>query len=129
MILLDTDICVEILKGNKKILQRRADYDGPIGICFMTIAELYYGAEKSRDPTRNYETIEKLVLTLEIVQSDLGILRRFGAIKAQLQRDGTSPADADVLIAAATLERAERLITGNKKHFERIPGLSLEDWR
>ncbi len=129
MILLDTDICVEILKGNKKILQRRADYDGPIGICFMTIAELYYGAEKSRDPTRNYETIEKLVLTLEIVQSDLGILRRFGAIKAQLQRDGTSLADAAVLIAAATLERAERLITGNKKHFERIPGLSLEDWR
>jgi tRNA(fMet)-specific endonuclease VapC len=129
VILLDTDICVEILKGNKKILQRRADYDGPIGICFMTIAELYYGAEKSRDPTRNYETIEKLVLTLEIVQSDLGILRRFGAIKAQLQRDGTSLADADVLIAAATLERAERLITENKKHFERIPGLSLEDWR
>lgn len=129
MILLDTDICVEILKGNKKILQRRADYDGPIGICFMTIAELYYGAERSRDPPRNYETIEKLVLTLEIVQSDLGILRRFGAIKAQLQRDGTSLADADVLIAAATLERAERLITGNKKHFERIPGLSLEDWR
>lgn len=128
MILLDTDICVEILKGNKKILQRRADYDGPIGICFLTIAELYYGAEKSRDPARNYETIEKLVLTLEIVQSDLGILRRFGAIKAQLQRDGTSLADADVLIAAATLERAERLITGNKKHFERIPGLSLEDW-
>jgi predicted nucleic acid-binding protein len=38
-------------------------------------------------------------------------------------------ADADVLIAATTLEKAERLVTGNAKHFERIAGLVLEDWR
>ena len=53
MILVDTDVCIDLLKGNKKILRRRDEYDGPIGVCFMTIAELFYGAQKSSDPARN----------------------------------------------------------------------------
>jgi tRNA(fMet)-specific endonuclease VapC len=129
VILLDTDICIELLKGNKRILQRRDQYDGPVGVCFMTIAELYYGAEKSNEPTKNIDTIEKLLLTLEIVQTDMPILRRFGTIKATLQKQGILIPDADVLIASATLEKAEKLITGNSKHFDRVAGLELEDWR
>ena len=128
MILLDTDICIELLKGNKRILQRRDQYDGPVGVCFMTIAELYYGAEKSRDPSKNIDTIEKLLITLEIVHTDIAVLKRFGIIKAHLQKQGEPIADADILIASATLEKAERLITGNTKHFERIAGLALENW-
>ena len=128
MILLDTDICIELLKGNKRILQRRDQYEGPVGVCFMTIAELYYGAEKSRDPSKNKDTIEKLLITLEIVHTDIAILKRFGIIKALLQKQGEPIADADILIASATLEKAERLITGNTKHFERIAGLALENW-
>jgi tRNA(fMet)-specific endonuclease VapC len=128
MILLDTDICIELLKGNKRILQRREQYDGPVGVCFMTIAELYYGAEKSKDPSKNIDTIEKLLITLEIVHTDIAILKRFGVIKAHLQKQGEPIADADILIGSATLEKAERLITGNTKHFERIPGLALENW-
>jgi tRNA(fMet)-specific endonuclease VapC len=128
MILLDTDVCIELLKGNKRILQRREQYDDPVGVCFMTIAELYYGAEKSKDPGKNMETIERLLLSVEIVQTDVPILKRFGMIKAQLQKKGEPIADADILIASATLEKAEKLITGNTKHFERIPGLSLESW-
>ena len=128
MILLDTDICIELLKGNKRILQRRDQYDGPVGVCFMTIAELYYGAEKSRDPSKNMDTIEKLLITLEIVHTDIAILKRFGMIKAHLQKQGEPIADADILIASATLEKAERLITENIKHFERIAGLALENW-
>ncbi|MGA2380496.1 MAG: PIN domain-containing protein [Spirochaetia bacterium] len=129
MILLDTDVCIELLKGNERVLQRRDQYDGPVGICFMTIAELYYGAEKSKEPTKNIDTIEKLLLSLEIIQTDIPILKRFGTIKADLQKQGMPVADADVLIAATTLEKAERLVTGNAKHFERIAGLVLEDWR
>jgi tRNA(fMet)-specific endonuclease VapC len=129
MILLDTDVCIELLKGNERVLQRRDQYDGPVGICFMTIAELYYGAEKSKEPTKNIDTIEKLLLSLEIIQADIPILKRFGTIKADLQKQGMPVADADVLIAATTLEKAERLVTGNAKHFERIAGLVLEDWR
>jgi tRNA(fMet)-specific endonuclease VapC len=128
MILLDTDVCVELLKGNKRILRRRDQYDGPVGVCFMTVAELYYGAEKSKEPSRNMDTIDRLLLTLEVIHTDMPILRRFGTIKASLQKEGMPIADADILIASATLEKAEKLITGNAKHFDRIRGLDLEDW-
>ena len=129
MILLDTDVCIELLKGNRRILQRRGQYDDPVGVCFMTIAELYNGAEKSPEPERNFDTIEKLLLSLEIVQTDLSILKRFGALKAALRKDGAPLADADAFIAAATLEKADKLVTGNARHFQRIPSLVLEDWR
>ena len=129
MILLDTDICIELLKGNRRVLQRRGRYDDLVGVCFMTIAELYYGAEKSLEPETNFAAIEKLLLSLEVVQTEHSILRRFGRIKATLQKEGALLADADVLIAAATLEKADKLITGNARHYNRIPGLVLEDWR
>jgi len=128
VILLDTDICVELLKGNKRVVQRRAEYDGPVGVCFMTIAELYYGAQRSKEPAKNRDLVEKLLLSLEIIQTDIEILRRFGSIKSTLMIEGTPIRDADILIASATLERAEKLVTGNRKHFERISGLGLEDW-
>ena len=48
MILLDTDVCIELLKGNKRILQRRDQYDGPVGVCFMTIAELVFLGRKNK---------------------------------------------------------------------------------
>lgn len=128
MILLDTDICVELLKGNKRILQRLDACEQPVGVCFMTVAELYYGAEKSSDPAGNQEVIEKLLLTLEVVQTSLSIMKRFGQIKAALQKQGIPLADADILIGSAAIETSEKLITGNTKHFERIAGLTLEDW-
>ena len=129
MILFDTDVCIELLNGNREIIQRRDQYDEMIGVSFMSVAELYYGAEKSTDPTKNFATIEALLLSMEIIQTDIPILRRFGMIKGHLEKKGTAIADADILIAATTMEKGTRLITGNLKHFDRIPGLVIEDWR
>ena len=47
MILLDTDICIELLRGNAKVIDKRQGYDEKVAISFMSVAELFYGAEKS----------------------------------------------------------------------------------
>jgi tRNA(fMet)-specific endonuclease VapC len=56
------------------------------------------------------------------------VAERFGRLKTDLERAGTLLADADLLIAAIALARGAGLVTGNRRHDERIPEPSIEDW-
>ena len=70
MILLDTDVCVELLRGNKKVIQKRKEEDDSVAVSFMTLAELFYGAEKSSHPGKNIVLIEQFILTVTVLHSD-----------------------------------------------------------
>ena len=128
MILLDTDVCVEILRHNPRILARFRAVQHEARIPFMTAAELLYGAEKSDDPDRNREQVEELLGSVDIVESDENTIRTFGYVKAYLVRAGLAIPDADILVAAAALSRSCPLATGNVRHFSRIWGLQLQNW-
>jgi tRNA(fMet)-specific endonuclease VapC len=128
LILLDTDICIHILRGNEKIIDERRKYPDQVAVSFMTLAELYYGAEKSANPTKNRSLIEQLLLTLAVIKSDNQIMQRFGMLKASLEDLSIPLADADLLIAATALEKCNLLVTGNIKHFGRIAGLPIVNW-
>ncbi len=128
MILLDTDICIELLRGNTKVIDKRKGYDEKVAISFMSVAGLFYGAEKSDNAGENSRLIEEFLLTIEIIHSDLEILRKFGELKAILGSAGNILADADIFIAATTLAKCNMLITGNVNHFKRIEELRIENW-
>jgi predicted nucleic acid-binding protein len=49
----------------------------------------------------------------------------FGEISAQLEGIGQRLADADLQIAATALHHGLILVTGNIRHFERVPNLKL----
>ena len=128
MILFDTDTCIELLRGNREVIVRREQELDAIAVSFMTVGELFYGAEKSPRPAHNLERVERFLTTVFRVDTDLEILRRFGGEKARLQQQGVPLPDADVLIAATALCRDARLITGNLRHFQRFENLQVEDW-
>ena len=128
MILLDTDICIELLRGNAKVIDKRQGYEEKVAISFMSVAELFYGAEKSDNSRENSRLIEEFFITIEIIHSDLEILRKFGELKAILGNAGNILADADIFIAATTLAKCIMLITGNVNHFKRIEELRIENW-
>jgi tRNA(fMet)-specific endonuclease VapC len=128
VIILDTDTCIEILRGNRQVIERRAAYTKSVAVSFMTAGELFYGAARSEDAARNRSLVETFLLTLKVIEGDLDIMRRFGDLKGSLARGGALLSDADILIAATTLEMGEGLVTGNTRHFERVPGLKLENW-
>lgn len=128
MILFDTDICVEILRGNKKVIDHLELSDEEIAVSFITAAELYYGAEKSNNPEKNIISIEKMLLAFYIIESSNEIEKRFGIIKTELWKNGNMISDADIFIASACIENCSRLITGNIKHYERIKNLEIENW-
>jgi len=128
LILLDTDICIEILRGNEKVLEKRAQTDDSTAISFMSIAELYYGAEKSSKSLNNRHLIEEFLLTIDIIHTDLSILKQFGSLKKQLHDNQQILPDADIFVAATAYTKAKKLITGNIKHFDRFPNLIVENW-
>ncbi len=128
MRVLDTDVCVELLRGNAKIIERRAEIDVPVVTTWMTAAELYYGAERSSAPTKNRRLVARFLETLPVVETTSRAARQFGVIKSVLERLGQRLADPDLIIAALCLAHDGILVTGNLRHFGRVPGLQVETW-
>jgi tRNA(fMet)-specific endonuclease VapC len=128
VILLDTDVCIEILRGNEKAIRRQEACPEELAVSFMTAAELFYGAEHSDFPERSHMLVQRFLVAVPMIQSEDGILHRFAALKAGLKRRRLPLPDADIFIAATALEHANALVTGNAKRFSRIEGLRIEDW-
>jgi tRNA(fMet)-specific endonuclease VapC len=126
--LLDTCICVFLLRqkyGISEILSKINLKD--IYISEVTVAELKFGAYRSAKPKENIKLIEKLCQSLNIVP--FGETTDFyAAEKSRLYSLGTPIDDFDLLIASAAKVRNLKLITDNMKHFERIKGISVENW-
>ena len=128
MIIFDTDTCIEILRGNITVIEKRKEYEGTIGISFMSVAELYYGAEKSGNYSKNNKLIEEFLFTIKIIDTNIEIMKKYGQLKRKQELLGFAVADADLFIAATTICSGDKLITGNIKHFIRIEELTIEDW-
>ena len=128
MKVLDTDACIAILRGNEAIISQREATPDTVATTWITASELAFGAAKSGYPRENQALVAEFLATLPVLGLDWPAAARFGAIKADLEQEGNRVADADVFIAAITLSRAAVLVTGNRKHFERMPDLGIEDW-
>ena len=128
MILPDTDICIELLRGNKVVLDKRQNCDEQVSICFMTIGELYYGAERSSKKLKNISIVDEFILSIDIIDTDIEILKKFGELKTNLYNKRVFLPDADILIASTALTKCTKLVTGNIKHFNRLETLILENW-
>ncbi len=51
----------------------------------------------------------------------------FARVRAGLREQGNLIADLDLLIAATAIAYDLTLLTRNRRHFERVPGLSIYD--
>jgi len=127
--LLDTDICVYWLNGNKTIEKKAVEVGlKHIAVSFITLSELYYGAYKSQKFNQNLDAIKNLESKLTKVDSNEGICKEFGKLKAELERNGKILDDADIFIACCALKTNRVLVTNNERHFYRIKGLKLKNW-
>ena len=71
---------------------------------------------------------DSLLPNLPVLSFDASAARRYGAIRAELERRGTPIGDADVRIAAIALSHGLKIVTGNEHHFRLVPGLEIENW-
>lgn len=127
--LLDTDTCVFWLRG-KPSVREHLEAVGPeaAAVSIVTLAELRYGAECSDRVAGNHSAIDDFIAPLSILDVDSETARAFGEIKAELRRSGSLVEDLDLLIAATVHTHDLILVTNNRDHFSRVPGLRLENW-
>ena len=92
----------------------------------VSVGELYRGAFRSPHRNMHLQQIEtRLLPTLTVLPYDSDVARVYGELAATLERQGRRLADADLQIAATAVHHALELVTGNIRHFERVPRLTL----
>ena len=125
--LLDTNAVIALLAGNRSFVKRlRVHRPSDFGIPAIVHHELCFGAYKSRRVEANLYNVR--ALQFEVLPFSKTDAERSGAIRAALQAGGTPIGPYDVLIAGQAVARSLTLITRNIREFERVEGLSFEDW-
>ena len=129
MYLLDTDIMIYNLKGNANVRVHLQNHiNDIIRISAVTLMELYYGAYKSQQVEGNLAKVRTIENTLDIIPLDREVVEIFGSLKSKLEKQGLPLDDFDLILGATAMAHNLKLVTNNDRHFNRIPGLSTENW-
>lgn len=131
--MLDTNVCIDLLRGGEGISAMLARLcrcePGEVAISSITFAELQHGIFKSVNPAKNLSAVIDFCAALEILPFDGIAAEAYGQIRATLERAGTPIGPLDTLIAAHAIAAQCTLVTGNEREFQRVPNLTVENWR
>jgi tRNA(fMet)-specific endonuclease VapC len=127
----DTDVLSATVRRDPPLhLIRRLARTPPTEQCTtaITLGELVYGVQRRGSPALA-ERVQQLVASAgPILSFDESAARRYGQLRADLERVGRRVAEPDLRIAAIVLARGATLVTGNVRHFAHIPELRIENW-
>ncbi len=127
--MLDTNICIFTIKNKpQQARETFKRHHGQLGISTVTLMELIYGAEKSANPERNLADVEGFAARLEVLKYDQDAAIHTGQLRAELARAGTPIGPYDQMIAGHARSQGLILVTNNRREFDRVPGLRVEDW-
>jgi tRNA(fMet)-specific endonuclease VapC len=122
MIVADTDVLIDYLhdRGEAEAVEfslRR----GALRTTVITRFELLSGAKTAKQLTR----VRQLLDAIPSLDLDAQAADAASEIRRSLERSGATIGMADSLIAGTVLSAGGDLLTRNRRHFERVPGLRL----
>lgn len=128
--LLDTNICVEVLRNRNQHVIRRFTATPPnnVRLCSVVKGELFYGARKGPRATANLATLSAFFASLVSLPFDDAAADIYGTIRADLEKRGLPIGPNDTMIAAIALQHGLTVATHNTNEFGRVRGLQIEDW-
>jgi len=130
MFMLDTNICIYLIKNNPSHVRVHFErlQPGDIVLPSIVLAELMFGVSKSLHKERNLAALEMFLMPLEIISFDANAAETYGDIRAKLEQAGQVIGGNDLLIAAQALSTGSTLVTNNEREFSCVSDLKLANW-
>ena len=127
--LLDSDICIYIMRRSSPALTRRLDRLAPqCALSTVVYGELCFGESASARRTEAAAHIAALLETIQVLPLPLEAARHYGNIRARLEKVGQPIGGNDTWIAAHALAENLTLVTNNEREFRRVQDLRVENW-
>lgn len=127
--LLDTNILSYAIKNPKGVISQRLEHLSEEEICTSIIVacELRYGV-RLRNSQQLTARVDELLANFLIVPLAPDVDRHYGDIRVNLEKNGKIIGHNDLFIAAHARALGLILVTNNRREFECVPDLKLENW-
>ena len=125
---LDTNAVIAVLRdpGGNVAQRLRRQVPADVAVSAVVLHELYWGAYRSTRVEHNLAQVD--ALAFPVLDLDLDDAREAGRLRAELAAVGLPIGGYDLLIAGQARARGLIVVTANTREFERVAGLSVEDW-
>lgn len=127
--LLDTNICIHFLRGKFEI--DKTIKEKGLENCYIseiTVLELRFGAENSFDKAKSHKAVDAFLKGIVIIPI-YGSIKKYAEEKVRLKKIGKPQNDEfDLLIGVTAIENKLTLVTENKKDFQNLKEIKIENW-
>ncbi len=128
-VVVDTDVFSRLYRGQDVDQYRQLLADSVPVLSFASVAELHFGAVSANWGDRRRQGLEDAISRYVIPPYNEEMAKLWGQLKAQAVRAGHPLGAAeqtnDLWVCATAIYHNAPLLTGNLRHFENFPGLTL----
>jgi tRNA(fMet)-specific endonuclease VapC len=127
--LLDTNVLSALIRSPRGTIAERIKRLGAqqIYTSVVVTAELRFGVARKKSE-RLARQVETVIGSISVEPWQAPYDRVYADLRVGLERAGTPIGANDLLIAAQALADGSVLVTDNTREFERVSGLTVENW-
>ena len=131
--ILDSSVLISAERNGRNARQALAEIAAhvageDVAVSVLTVLELAHGAARAVTPQRKamrHQFIHELMSALPVHPVSVAIALRAGQIDGESTAKGVTLPLSDLLIGVTALDIGYSVATGNVRHFQAIPGLSV----
>lgn len=129
-VLIDTDILSYFFKGDKIVISNFEKYLQSYDLIEISLITYYevVGGLLAKNALKQLNVFEDFVTENLVIPMTENSAKISAELYSTLKQTGNTVDDIDLLIAGISIDNDMTLVTNNERHFNKIPGLKVENW-